>query len=239
MTTNKAKTKMIACDLIEATTATQIRKTLDHGVIDDYCEALNNGAIFPAIDVFKEKGSSRYILADGFHRLLAHIHADKEKIECNVREGGMHEALEFAFGANSMHGLRRTNADKRHAVEMALKDPAFSKLSSQELADMCRVTKRTVNKIKNQQLSEDDSQGGNGSHPGEPQDPTDGDHRPTKTPPTQAEVERDELREACKMIKAFPYDGTGTAKLDLSKDDIADLEYVSTWCAGAVLELRK
>ncbi len=233
-----SKTKLISCDMIEATTATQIRKTLDHGVIDDYCEAIKNGAIMPAIDVFKEKGSSRYILADGFHRLLGHIHAEVEKIECNVHEGGMREALEFAFGANSMHGLRRTSADKRHAVEMALKDPYFSKLSNQEIADICRVTKRTVNRIINKQMTDDPDE--NGSQDGTlSQKPTADDHRPTKEPPTQAEIERDELRNACSAIKAFPYDGSDAGKLDLNKDDIADLEYVSTWCASAVLELRK
>ncbi len=226
----------LSCDLIEATTATQIRKVLDKGVIDSYCEDLKNGAIFPPIDVFKEKGSARYILADGFHRLLAHIHAGKEEIDCNVREGGMRECLEFAFGANSMHGLRRTNADKRHAVEMALKDPYFSQLSRQEIADLCRVTRRTVRKIANQPPPDE---GGNGSSPGEPQDPTDDDHRPTKKPPTQDEIERDELRGALKAIKAFPYDGDHVRKLELEPDDVADLEYVSTWCASAVLELRK
>ena len=234
----------LRCDLVEATQATQVRTVLDKGVIDDYCEALKNGAIFPPIDVFKEQGSGRYILADGFHRLLAHIHAEIETIDCEVHEGGMHEALLFALGANAQHGLRRSNADKRNAVMMALKDPAISALLVTEIADICRVTKRTVTRMLNKQMTDDPNE--NGSHVGtKSQDendshkPTAADHRPTKKPPTQAEIERDELREACKAIRAFPYDGAAAGKLKLNKTDIANLEYVSTWCASAVLALRK
>lgn len=232
------KTEKIRCDMVEATSATQIRKKLIPEVIDDYCEALKNGAIFPAIDVFKERGSSRRILSDGFHRLIAHIHAEREEIECNVHEGGMREALAHAFGANCEHGLRRTNADKRHAVEMALKDPYFGQLSRQEIADLCRVTKRTVRKIANEPPPPDPAEGGNGSSPGKPEKPGDGDHRPTKPAPTQAEIERDEIRGAVSAIKALPYDGPEVVKLDMDGDDAAGLEYISTWAAGAALALR-
>jgi len=230
---------LIRCDMIEATSATQCRKKLSKEYIDFYCEDLKNGAIFPPIDVFKEKGSGRYILANGFHTLIAHIHAEIEEIECTIHEGGMRECLEFAFGANSEHGLRRTNADKRHTVEMALKDPYFGQLKRQEIADMCRVTKRTVQKIANHVAVEDPDSGVNGLSPGEPQEPNNNDHRPTKAPPTQPEIERDELRGACKVFAAFPYDGSDASKLNLDVDDVANLEYVSTWCASAVIALRQ
>jgi hypothetical protein len=225
--------------MIEATSATQIRKKLIPEIIDQYTEDLQNGADFPAIDVFREKGSARNILADGFHRHRAHINAGIEEIDCNVHEGGMQEALIHAAGSNFNHGMRRTNADKRHAVEMCLTDPEISLRSSQEIADICRVTKRTVNKIKHEKMSAEEPESGNGSHPPEPKEPTNGDVRPTKPEPTQEEIERDELRTAMALIKAFPYDGPTAVKLDLSKSDAADLEYASTWCAGAVLELRK
>ena len=44
--------------------------------------------------------------------------ADTE-IEAEVREGGFNEALKYALHANAEHGLRRTNADKWHALEVA------------------------------------------------------------------------------------------------------------------------
>lgn len=232
-------TSLLKCDQIEATAATQMRKKLHPEVIDAYCEDIQNGAPMPAVDVFREKGSSRNILADGFHRHRAHINADKEEIEVNIHEGGMTDALMFAAGSNFAHGLRRSRADTRHAVEMCLKDPEISQLSRQEIADICRVHKRTVMRIANQEAMGDDDEGEGNALPNEPQDPSEEDVRPTKPEPTQEEVERDELRQAMSIIKAFPYDGPGAEHMDLNKDDIADLEYVSSWCAGAVLALRK
>ena len=216
-----------------------MRVKLDAGTIDAYCEDLKNGAIFPPIDVFREKGSGRCILSDGFQRLLAHIHAEREEIECNIHEGGPHEALLHALGANAQHGLRRTNADKRNAVMMALKDPAISALLVKEIADICRVTKRTVNRMINEQITADPDE--NGSQVGtksqdenDSQKPTAADHRPTKEPPTQAEIERDELRDAMSLISSFPYGGEDTEKLGLSQDDIKHINYCIDWLTEAL-----
>ena len=216
---------------IEATSATQVRTKLSKEVIETYQEDLEHGAIFPPIIVFREKGSSRSILADGFHRLLAYVNAGREEIECEIHEGGIHDALAYALSANRVHGLRRTNADKVNAVKLALKDPEFSKLTQQEIADLCGVSRETVNRTSRKETIEDVTK----SHP---KPPTNGDKRPTKPEPTQAEIERDELRQALSLIKAFPYDGDVTVGLNLSKDDVADLEYVSCWCAAAVLAHR-
>ena len=109
-------------EMIEATAATQVRTKLHKDLIDAYCEDIKNGAIMPPIVVFCEKGAERWILADGFHRLYAHIHAEKDEIEVTIHEGGRHDALIYALGANACHGLRRTNADKINAVKMALRE---------------------------------------------------------------------------------------------------------------------
>ena len=49
----------LPCDNIEATKATQVRTKLHKDVIDAYCEDIKNGAKFPPIDVFCEKGAER------------------------------------------------------------------------------------------------------------------------------------------------------------------------------------
>ena len=55
----------------------------------------------------------------------------------------------------------------------------------------------------------------------------------------QAEIELAEVRQAMSLIKALPYSGRdAAATLSLSKDDVADLEYASAWCAHAVLSMR-
>ena len=63
----------LRCDQIEATDATQVRTKLSKEAIDDYCEAIKNGAQMPPVDVYAEKGSKRYIMADGFHRLYGTV----------------------------------------------------------------------------------------------------------------------------------------------------------------------
>ena len=55
-------------DNIEATAATQVRVRIDRGIVEEYTEALMNGAQMPPLHVFREEGSQRNILADGFHR---------------------------------------------------------------------------------------------------------------------------------------------------------------------------
>jgi ParB-like chromosome segregation protein Spo0J len=235
MTTKKGKT-MMPCDAIEATTATQVRTELNRSVIELYQEDIEQGAEMPPVVVFRENGSERVILADGFHRLLAHINADILEIQVDIHEGGMHEALAYALQANRTHGLRRTPSDKVNAVKLALKDPIFRDLTQQEIADLCGVSRKTVSRISvRNTIDEPEVQG----KKVKPKKPSPDDVRPTKQPPTQAEVELAELRQALALIKALAYDGdTAAQTLELSKDDTADLEYVSTWCAHAVFTAR-
>ena len=231
----------VAIDNIEATAATQVRIRIDKGIVDQYTADFENGAAFPPLDVYREENSERIILADGFHRHRAAINAGREDIGCFVYEGGTREALIHALGSNSDHGFRRTNADKRHAVEMALKDPEISQLQQQEIADICRVTRQTVRRIQNDLLAADSSNGNDGtkSHDKKPQEPTDDDIRDSGEI-SQEEVELEELRTALKTIKAFPYDGelAATQKLAVTLDDLADAEYVSTWLASLVIAYR-
>ncbi len=229
----------LAVDNILASAATQVRKKLNKDTIDQYTEDMQNGAIFPRMIVFAEAGGDRYILADGFHRHHAYVNAEVEKCPVEVHEGGLHEALLYALQANDEHGLRRTNADKRNAVEIALKDPEISQLKVPDIADICRVNERTVRRIRDDLDLNLKKPKKNKNKPGKGEEPEPKDVRPTKKPPTQEEVERDELRQALGLIKAFPYGGEDVTRLDLNKDDTADLEYVAAWCSHAVLVLRK
>jgi hypothetical protein len=241
-TKKKAKVITLATDNILASAATQVRKKLDKEVIDQYTEDMQNGAIFPALTVFAEKNSDRYILADGFHRHHAYVNAEIGECKVEVHEGGLHEALMYALQANAAHGLRRTNADKINAVEMALKDPEISALKVIEVADICRVNERTVRRIRDDMdLNTGKRKKGKANKKGKGEDVDPGDHQPTKVPPTQEEVNTTELRQAMSLVKAFPFGGEDVDSqfADLSADDTADLEYVSSWCAHAVLMRRK
>lgn len=224
------------CDNIEATEATQVRAKLSKETIDQYREEIETGAEMPPVVVFAEDGSQRYILADGHHRLYAHIHAELTEIEVDLRVGDMHDALEFALQANRAHGLRMTNADKVKSVKMALADPELSQKTQQEIADIVGITREAVNRISRRDTL--DAAKDVDGEPGEPEENTADNVRATKPEPTQQEVERGELRQAASLVKALPYGGEDASKLELTPDDVADLEYLSTWCAHAVLAYR-
>lgn len=224
-------------DNIEATAATQVRVRLDRHTIDEYQEALENGAEMPALIVYHEPNSQRYILADGFHRLYAMVNLGWDRVDCEVREGRLVDALIEALSANQSHGLRRTNADKRNAVQMALKDPEISKLTQQEIADICGVTDRTVRNIQQDLLTQSEEK--KAKKKAKAKDP-DADDVIDSGEVSQETVDLHELRQAFGLVKALPYTGGDAAgKLELSKDDIADAEYVSTWLAELVIVARK
>ncbi len=229
------KTKKLAIDQIEATTATQVRCKLDKDYVLQLQKDIKAGDEMPALTVFCEKGSSRNILADGFHRLIAFVNEGIEECDVDVHEGGMHEALAFALASNRTHGLRRSNADKVNAVKLALKDPEFSQLTQGQIAELCGVSRETVNRIAGK---EKESQSTGNAEPGQPENNKPENNRPTMPEPTQEENDLQELRVALAAIKAFPYEGGEALNLALDKDDIADLEYVATWCSHAVVAYR-
>ena len=156
----------------------------------------------------------------------------------------MREALVWALGSNAEHGHRRSNADKRHAVEMALKDPELGNLPATEIADICRVHERTVRRMINEHLSgddddESDSQKRTKSNKDKVKEHDGSDVRDSGREPTQAEVETDEVRAALKGIMVLPYDGEmATERLELDPDLVADCEYVSTWLSTLVITYR-
>ena len=244
MATKKKATKKkfpiikIKIEEILATASTQMRKKLDTATIKEYCEAAQNGAVFPPVVVFTEKGGDRRVLADGFHRLHAFVDADIDTVKAEVRVGGQREAMIYAMGCNEEHGLRRTNADKRFAVEMMFKDPELRQLTQKQMAEICRVTRQTIGRVRDDMVLAEGRK--KKQKPGTPTDPTPEDHRPSRPEPTQEEAETGEVRTALSLIMALPYGGEDAAeKLDLNKDDTANLEYVAAWCSHAVLVLRK
>jgi len=124
----------------------QARAGTDEKTIEEYAEAWREGEKFPAIIVFHD--GKHYFLADGFHRFFGAKRADLLDIPCDVRQGGRKEALWFAVGANRAHGLKRTNADKRHAVELALKERP--ELSNRAIADHVGVHHDLVSASRSQ-----------------------------------------------------------------------------------------
>lgn len=131
---------------------TQMRVKLDDATVAEYAERLND---LPPSIVFWD-GSSHW-LADGFTRYFAHSKAGKERMRCEVRPGTQRDAILFAAGANSSHGLRRSPADKRRAVEALLKDEEWAKWSDVKIANTCAVSVELVASARKSYIPKTDS----------------------------------------------------------------------------------
>ena len=152
-------TKMIKIKDL-ATEGLQVRCEINEGVVGEYTEAMKAETEFPPIIVFTD--GTRYYLADGFHRVAALKRLEREEVNATVYEGGFADALRYALGANAKHGLRRTNADKQRALEIAwerrnivIPDPKGEDESgtptgfpsSRQLAAVCGVSQFAANEF--------------------------------------------------------------------------------------------
>lgn len=129
---------------IERDTTIQCRASIDVATVNDYAERMTEGDEFPPVVLFATNG--KHWVGDGWHRLLAAEHIGALTIPAEIRKGGRVEALKHALGANAAHGHRRTNADKRRCVEIALRE--FPKLSSRAVAEMCGVGRDLVDRAR-------------------------------------------------------------------------------------------
>ena len=134
---------------------TQVRTEIKPSVVDEYAEAMLEGASFPPIVVFHHSDS--FWLADGFHRHAAAVRACMAEIRAEVREGTQRDAILRAVGANADHGVRRTNEDKRRAASILLQDEEWGRWSDKEIARQCAVSDRFVGKLR-KELSPNGSQ---------------------------------------------------------------------------------
>lgn len=122
---------------------TQARTAIDEGTVAEYAEAVRNGAVLPPLSLFFD--GVHFWLADGFHRYHAYLQAGGvERISAEIRTGSRRDAVLYAVGANAAHGLRRSNADKRRAVQMVLDEPEWAQWSDREIARVCGVSQPFV-----------------------------------------------------------------------------------------------
>lgn len=151
----------------------QIRIKTDRGTVEDYQRALASGAVFPPVVVFRDKKTGTLYLSDGNHRLDSRILNGDTTIEAIVHEGGKAQALAHGLGSSKGHGLRFSNADKRKAVGLALKDSKLKKLSDNQLSALIGVSQPFVSKLRGELITVIAPEPGDapGSEPGEQREP--------------------------------------------------------------------
>lgn len=124
--------------------ALQCRVQMDAETIEEYAEAMAEGAVFPPVEVIEVDG--QLLVVDGWHRVRAARRVAKSAIVARVRQGTRKEALLAAVAANAQHGLRRSRDDKRRAVRVLLCDHEFCGLSSREAGKLAGVSHAFVSK---------------------------------------------------------------------------------------------
>lgn len=132
----------LCLELILTDKGTQMRAALNDSVVADYRDQWKAGTKFDPVDVFFD--GKHYYLADGFHRYFGAKHAERTSIPCYVRQGTLRDAILFAVGANQQHGLRRTNEDKRSAVQRLLNDEEWVAWSDHKIAEHAGVSQQFV-----------------------------------------------------------------------------------------------
>jgi len=91
-----------------------------------------------------------YKLSQGFHRVEGAKRAGRESLKFVVRKGTDDECAIDAFCSNQSHGLKRTNADKRRAVERLLK--LMPKDSDLAIANRAGVSDKTVAEARREMM---------------------------------------------------------------------------------------
>ncbi len=143
---------MIEISRINILGGTQPRVELNQETVAEYRDAYRAGAVLPPVTLFFD--GTEYWLADGFHRFFAARDAGLTSIYEDIIPGTQRDAILYSLSANSKHGLKRSNADKRKAVQTLLDDPEWAKWSSNEIAKRCAVSNHFVDDLRKSYLGE-------------------------------------------------------------------------------------
>jgi len=140
-------TKTIELKKIRLDGGTQPRKKIYEDHVANLTEVLLNGGKMREDPVVFFYGKD-YWLADCLHRYHANKRAGYTEMACVVINGTKREAFIHSLGANSDHGMPRTNEEKRDTVVTALYDVELSELSDVQIAKICKVSSMTVGRVR-------------------------------------------------------------------------------------------
>ena len=136
----------VDAESIELDLTLQTRVEMDQATVAEYADLMSSGHVFPPVIVFKENG--KHFLVDGFHRLQAHLQIGGKKVLAKILEGTRQDAILCGIFANAQHGLSRSNADKKKAVELILAVPEWNEWAYTYVAKICGVSDSFVRKVK-------------------------------------------------------------------------------------------
>lgn len=134
---------------IETLPELQPRVALLTEVVEDYRDRYRSDPAWPNAGMAMDPlgvivtAEGRILLWDGFHRHAAGRAAEILMFPVEASHGTFESALRKSLGANSKHGLRRTQEDKQRAVTKALS--YWPEKSNRDIAEICNVSHTMVN----------------------------------------------------------------------------------------------
>lgn len=141
--------KAVALEDIELDERCQARVALDEDTIDTYADLLEDGVDMGPLKVWELDGV--LYLVDGWHRFSAHVQIGKPFVRVRIvgSSNEIEDATKAALGANQTHGLRRTRADRRRCVELALEAELYEDLgSNRAMARDLGVSEGLIRKVR-------------------------------------------------------------------------------------------
>ena len=143
----KVKLVLLALSKIILDDRAQMRERLSEEHILALMDLRTRGKAFKDVPVVFFDGENHWC-ADGFHRITAESRLGRKRIEVEIRQGTLRNAIWYAIGANQEHGLSRKPEDKRRGGLGPLHDEVWGAWSQREIAKQAGVSEGLVRIIK-------------------------------------------------------------------------------------------
>ena len=146
--------KVISLDRIRTDLNTQSRVEINEDIVNEYAEAMDRQETFPPMLVYYDMERKEYVLADGFHRYhaLCKLRPGTD-VTVDRRYGTAEDAQWVSIASNVKHGLRRTSADKRKAIRLALLHSKGAGFTDRKIGRHVGVDHKTVAPIRAELVS--------------------------------------------------------------------------------------
>jgi ParB-like chromosome segregation protein Spo0J len=153
--TKGSKQRTLPLEQLHVDPECQVRVRLDAAALDDYAAVYADEEMarsMPPITAYPVNG--HFVIVDGFHRYYAALKSGLETVPVRVlkpnvgEEDAAVEARTLALQANQEHGVRLAPADRRRAVELALRNPWLADASVRRLSEVLGLPSTTIYRIR-------------------------------------------------------------------------------------------
>lgn len=132
--------KIISLADIDIINSPKVRAEFSPEIAEEYADQYRlkkNSMPLPVLFQIPLMIGHAYFIGDGLHRITGMKLAGLKEHVFEIMTGKPQDCIRYALGSNVGHGIRRTNADKRHCVTVALQE--FKGVSNGVIADYCAV----------------------------------------------------------------------------------------------------